>query len=68
MIGHHGKLYNGQENCCHGERGKAGKSFLNALVSRYLKNSTLLVDLDHNLSFPDVFRFDYHKESYKLQK
>lgn len=49
-------------------RRRAGKSSFTALVSRYLKHSTLLVDLDPDISLADMFRFDFHRESYRLQK
>ena len=49
-------------------RGGAGKSSFAALVSRYLKPSTLLVDLDPELSLADMLGFDFRKEGYKLQK
>jgi len=48
-------------------RGEAGKSTFAALVSRYLKPPTLLVDLDPDLSLADILGFDFRKEGYKLQ-
>ena len=46
----------------------ARKSSFTALISRYLKPPILLIDLDPDLSLADIFGFDFHKESYKLQK
>jgi CO dehydrogenase maturation factor len=43
-------------------RGGAGKSSFAALVSRYLKPPTLLVDLDPDLSLADMLGFDFVKE------
>jgi CO dehydrogenase nickel-insertion accessory protein CooC1 len=43
-----------------------GKASFAALVSRYLKSPTLLVDLDPDLSLADMFGFDFCKEGYKL--
>jgi len=43
-------------------RGGAGKSSFTALISRYLKPPTLLVDLDPDLSLADMLGFDFHKE------
>ena len=43
-------------------RGGAGKSTFVALISRYLKPPTLLIDLDPDLSLADMLRFDFHKE------
>ncbi len=48
------------------ERGGVGKASFAALVSRYLKSPTLLVDLDPDLSLADMFGFDFRKEGYKL--
>ena len=48
------------------ERGGVGKASFAALVSRYLKSPTLLVDLDPDLSLADMFGFDFCKEGYKL--
>jgi CO dehydrogenase nickel-insertion accessory protein CooC1 len=50
------------------ERGGAGKSSFTALISRYLKPPTLLVDLEPDLSLADILGFNFRKESYKLQK
>ena len=43
-----------------------GKASFAALVSRYLKSPTLLVDLDPDLSLAGMFGFDFCKEGYKL--
>ena len=43
-------------------RGGAGKSTFVALISRYLKPPTLLIDLDPDLSLADMLGFDFHKE------
>jgi CO dehydrogenase nickel-insertion accessory protein CooC1 len=43
-------------------RRAAGKSTFTALVSRYMKPLTLLVDLDSDLSLADMVGFDFHKE------
>jgi len=48
-------------------RGGAGKSTFAALVSRYLKPPTLLVDLDPDLSLADILGFNFYKSGYKLQ-
>ena len=48
-------------------RGGAGKSAFTALISRYLKSPTLLVDLDPDLSLADLLGFDFRIEGYKLQ-
>jgi hypothetical protein len=50
-----------------GRKGAGKPSFI-ALISRYLKPPILLVDLDPELSLADMLVFDFHKESYKLQK
>jgi len=49
-------------------RGGAGKSTFAAMVSRYLKPPTLLVDLDPDLSLADMLGFDFRKEGYKLKR
>jgi CO dehydrogenase nickel-insertion accessory protein CooC1 len=49
-------------------RGGAGKSSFTALISRYLKPPTLLVDLDPDLSLVGMLDFDISKEGYKPQK
>jgi len=43
-------------------RGGAGKSSFAALVSRYVKPPTLLIDLDPDLSLADMLGFDFRKE------
>jgi len=43
-------------------RGGAGKSTFVALISRYLKPPTLLIDLDPDLSLADMLGLDFHKE------
>jgi len=46
-------------------RGGAGKSTFVALVSKYLKPPTLLVDLDPDLSLADMIGFDFRREGKK---
>lgn len=43
-------------------RGGAGKSTFVALMSRYLKPPSLLIDLDPDLSLADMLGIDYQKE------
>ena len=43
-------------------RGGAGKSTFVALMSRYLKPPSLLIDLDPDLSLADMLGIDFHKE------
>jgi len=43
-------------------RGGAGKSTFVALITRYLKPPTLLIDLDPDLSLADMIGADFHKE------
>jgi CO dehydrogenase maturation factor len=43
-------------------RGGVGKSTFVALISRYLKAPSLLIDLDPDLSLADMLGFDFHKE------
>jgi len=43
-------------------RGGVGKSTFVALISRYLKPPSLLIDLDPDLSLADMLGFDFHKE------
>ena len=43
-------------------RGGAGKSTFVALISKYLKAPTLLIDLDPDLSLADMLGLDFHKE------
>jgi CO dehydrogenase maturation factor len=43
-------------------RGGAGKSTFVALISRYLKPPSLLIDLDPDLSLADMLGLDFHKE------
>jgi len=43
-------------------RGGAGKSTFVALIVRYLKPPTLLVDLDPDLSLDDMLGADFRKE------
>jgi CO dehydrogenase maturation factor len=46
-------------------RGGVGKSTFVALISRYLKPPSLLIDLDPDLSLADMLGFDFHKEGKK---
>jgi CO dehydrogenase maturation factor len=46
-------------------RGGAGKSTFVALMSRYLKPPSLLIDLDPDLSLADMLGADFHKEKKK---
>ena len=50
-----------------GRRG-AGKSPFAAPISRYLRHSTLLVDLDPDLSLAGILDFNISNEGYKPQK
>ena len=43
-------------------RGGAGKSTFVALISRYLKPPSLLIDFDPDLSLADMLGFDFQKE------
>jgi len=43
-------------------RGGTGKSTFVALISKYLKPPTLLIDLDPDLSLADMLGLDFHKE------
>jgi len=43
-------------------RGGAGKSTFVALMSRYLKSPSLLIDLDPDLSLADMLGIDFHRE------
>ena len=43
-------------------RGGAGKSTFVALISRYLKPPSLLIELDPDLSLADMLGLDFHKE------
>jgi CO dehydrogenase maturation factor len=47
-------------------RGGAGKSTFVALMSRYLKPPSLLIDLDPDLSLADMLGIDFHKEGSPL--
>jgi len=46
-------------------RGGVGKSTFVALISRYLKPPSLLIDLDPDLSLADMLGFDFHREGKK---